>query len=606
MADNTPNPNPNNVIRGPRSALTDYLASQNISAHSINSSVRARRAAANAASDEAAQASGVQNENEDENEEGDEATTSASARQARSLKRKKQAQAIERIKESKAYKRYKPHLPSDEEEQDDFALSLLESKEPLPGQIENCEECQKRFTVTAYTRKGPNGGLLCPKCGKLADDKKAPKKGKKKVGAGPAGGKGRRKHMSQLLDGQVGVKSLLALCVETVANNISLAEDLGHSSPEVVDRIARQLSKRRLLNSHTLNLFLQPEAEDMRVYDAALLASADYERILQICSNLKTLKLRNAIQFRDNTMEYLISRHIVLEDLYLHGSNLITEACWERYLMNKGDGLKALRVYYTDKHFSDKIIRSLPKYCPSLTRLKVCHNQEVSDQGVRYIANLKHLKHLGLQLIKQTSTASYVHVVKSIGKQLNTFSVRMIPDVDDRLLQALHEHCISLTKLRITHSEFMTDEGFVNLFTGWKNTPLKYIDLELCRWVDATEPRENKGLVGLCSNGFQAMMNHSGKRLKKLSVHGCRHITREAFESVFSSDSEYPELVDMEISFCEEVTDLVVGSIFRCCPKLKKLNVFGCMKVRDVRVPRGRILVGVPNAIGMVIEGTED
>jgi DNA repair protein RAD7 len=30
------------------------------------------------------------------------------------------------------------------------------------------------------------------------------------------------------------------------------------------------------------------------------------------------------------------------------------------------------------------------------------------------------------------------------------------------------------------------------------------------------------------------------------------------------------------------------------------------MKVRDVRVPRGKILVGVPNARGMVIEGDDD
>ncbi|KAI1761341.1 RNI-like protein [Hypoxylon sp. FL1150] len=591
----------NNSIRGPQSALTDYLASQNISAFGIRQSVNARRRAA--ATDTTNQAA---NEDDDDDDDDDDEPSTSTARQVRAQKRKKQADAIAKIKDSKAFKRQKMHSARDD---DEIALDMYKEKfVPVPGQIDNCEECKKRFTVTAYTREGPEGGLLCPKCSsKLGDAEKAAKKnGKKKATAAPAGGRGRRKLMSQLLDGQVGVKSLLTLCVETLANNIDLADDLGHSSPQVIDRIARQLSKRRLLNPHTLNLFLQPQAEDICLYDAARLAPADYERIFQTCSKLKNLKLRNAIQFKDNTMEYLISRHIVLESIYLHGANLISEEWWEKYLKAKGKYLKAIRVYFTDKHFSDKIVQSLQKYCPLLTHLKICHNQEVSDQGIKHIARLKELEHLSLQLVKETTTEPYVHVIENIGKQLRTFSVRMIPEVDDRLLDAIHDNCTSLSKLRITHSECMTDAGFARLFTNWKNRPLAFIDLELCRYVDAQTPRENPHLVGLCSDGFRAMMNHSGRRLKKLSVHGCRHITREAFEDVFSPGNVYPELLDMEISFCEEVSDFIVGSIFRCCPKLKKLNVFGCMKVKEVRVPRNKILVGVPNAIGMVIEGTED
>ncbi|KAI1772838.1 RNI-like protein [Hypoxylon cercidicola] len=580
-----------NSIRGPNSALTDYLAVNNISATRIRAEVNNRRRTTATTS--------IQGGNADVNDEEDEdeASTSVSARHARAQKRKKQAEAIAKIKESKNLKKRKYGAEDDDE---------LEKSAPVAGQVANCEECEKRFTVTAYTRQGPEGGLLCPKCSsKLADEEKAVKKAKKKATTGPAVG-GRRKLMSKLLDGQVGVKGLFALCVETLANNIDLADDLGHASPHVIDRIARQLSKRRLLNPHTLNLFLQAEAEDIRLYDAARLAPADYERIFQTCSKLKNLKLRNAIQFKDSTMEYLISRHIVLNSLYLHGANLITEDCWLKYLKAKGAGLTALRVYFTDTHFNDRIVAHLHEYCPSLTHLKICHNQAVTDKGIKYIARLGNLQHLSLQLVQQTSTDSYIHVIENIGKQLQTFSVRMIPKVNDGLLDALHEHCTSLTKLRITHSEQMTDAGFARLFTEWKNRPLKFIDLELCRFVDAQKPRENPRMVGLCSNGFRAMMNHSGRQLKKLSVHGCRNISQEAFEDVFSAEKVYPELLDVEISFCEAVTDLVVGFIFRCCPKLKKLNVFGCMTVKDVRVPRGKILVGVPNAIGMVIEGTDD
>ena len=57
------------------------------------------------------------------------------------------------------------------------------SSAPTPGQIENCEICNKRFTVTPYSKSGPNGGLLCPKCAKeLATDDQTARKGKKKAG----------------------------------------------------------------------------------------------------------------------------------------------------------------------------------------------------------------------------------------------------------------------------------------------------------------------------------------------------------------------------------------------------------------------------------------
>lgn len=70
-------------------------------------------------------------------------------------------------------------------------------------------------------------------------------------------------------------------------------------------------------------------------------------------------------------------------------------------------------------------------------------------------------------------------------------------------------------------------------------------------------------------------------------------------------DKMYENMYKMEILFCEEVIDFVVGCIFWSCFNLRELNVFGCMKVKDVRVLKGKILVGVLNVRGMVIEGED-
>ncbi|KAK8047763.1 nucleotide exsicion repair RAD7 [Apiospora saccharicola] len=592
------------------SALTDFLASQNISANRIREDAEARRNAANASNAQSAGAgpsSTAANGDAAQVAEAEEAAQVATAAdKAAEKKRKSQAAAIDKIKKSKAFKKRKRQ--DEDSDSDGIAEAILAGRAaPLPGQMENCEICDKRFTVTPYSRAGPNGGLLCNKCGKeLAQDNKDEKAQKKKKVA--ARGTARRQVASNRLDGVIGCKSLMTMCISTLVNNIDLADDLGDLPDQIVDRVARQVAKRRILTPMSLNLFLQSGYENVTVYDSARLGSDDLIRIFQMVPKLKNLKLKNAIQFKDEVMNYLITRKTPLNSLYLHGANLVSEEAWKQFLVAKGKQLASLRVYFTDKHVGDNFTATLKETCPALKRLKIAHNQQVTDVGIGHISELHELEHLSIQLITPTSTEPYVKVINKIGKTLQTLSLtgESIADLDDRVLDAIHENCTSLRKLRITHSEVMTDAGFVRLFKNWVNKPLTFIDFEKCRHVDSSKPRENAHLNGLCSDGFRALMSHSGKSLKKLNVHACRHISREAFEDVFSLDKEYPELENMEISFCEEVTDFVVGCIFRTCPKLKNLNVFGCMKLKEVRVPKGRILVGMPNAMGMEIEGTED
>ncbi|KAI2463380.1 RNI-like protein [Annulohypoxylon bovei var. microspora] len=608
-------------IQGPRSALTHYLASQNISAGDISRQHRNRVRAARAAAAAAANATTAQAPppgtttttqdvgGEEEKEEKD-VEKAISAAETRKRKRK-EAREIFKIKQSKAYQKNCTGVEKDDEA---LALEMYQDHEDakratsdfFPGQTENCEICQQRFTVTPYSRAGPRGGLVCTKCGKkLADEEDSKKKGKKKASNGP-GRRGRKGYRKKKLGGNAGVKSLVTLCIETLSANVHLADSLGDLPPKVIDRIARMLSKRRLVNSQTLDLFLQPQTDNVCVYDASQLSQQDYIRIFQVCTKLKHLKLYNAIQFRDDVVEYFMGRNTPLDSIYLAGANLVTESCWVKYLQTNGKNLKSLRVYFTDKHFNDNVVKALQASCSSLVRLKICHNQQVSDEGLRHIAKIRTLKHLSLHLGGYTTLAPYVRIIKNRGKNLNTLSLRMVHCADDELLGAIHDNCAQLSKLRITDSELMTDAAFVKLFTGWENKPLASIDLEKCRPLDSDDPRSNTKNIGFCSDGFRAMMNHSGSQLQKLNLHGCRHISQEAFEEVFSSEMGYPKLVDLEVSFCEGVTDFVVGLIFRSCPRLQKLNIFGCMKVNDVQVPRGKILVGAPTAQGMSIQGTGD
>lgn len=599
-------PAPRRSIRGPQSALTDFLASHNINANQIRQDANARRAAALAS-----QQTAEGNENEEEGESSSAAPEIATRTRSRrnesgaqkNKRKKEEEKAIAKIKASKRFQSRRNH-GSDEDisDEDEAALRLFnESIAPLPDQMENCEVCEKRFTVTAYSRAGPDGGLLCPQCTNDRNKEEGQARKKRKTQAGAQ----RRKLQSNLLDGVYpGAKDLMTLCIETLAKNVDMADDLGDLPETLMDRLSAILSKKRLLRPNTLDLFLQNGREVITIYEGAYLSSDDYIRIFQVVPSIKSLRIRSGVQFKDKVMEHLLATTINLEHLSLSGSNLISDDYWNRYFIEKGSHLKTFKVYYTDGQFGDDQIELITESCPQLTRLKISHNQKATDAGIEHISRISTLQHLGLELQKKTSSKPYVEILGSIGPQLQTLSLGQVHAIDDSVLNAIHDNCQNINKLRITDNNVMTDAGFAHLFINWYNPPLSFIDLSKNRHLDASVPKDNPDNIGLCSLGFEALMAHSGTTLRYLDINSCRHISLQSFEKVFSLEKQYPELQEMNISFCAEVNDFVVGSIFRTCPKLKKLIIFGNFKVRDVRVPKGRILIGMPNAIGMQIEGT--
>lgn len=490
-------------------------------------------------------------------------------------------------------------------DEDEAARAIFEeSMAPLPDQMDNCETCDTRFRVTAYSRKGEEGGLLCQPCTKELDKEEGAARKKRKTAAG----RQRRQVQSNLLDGVYpGAKDLMTLCIETLAKNVDLAEDLGDLPETMINRLAGIISKRRLMNSNTLNLFLRAGADTVNIHEGALLTADDYIRVFQWTPSVKHLLIKDGVQFKNKVMDHLLDTTVTLESFSIHGANLIDDERWNRFLTEKGLHLRTLRVYWTDGHFGDEQLELLGATCPDLKTLKVSHNQKVTDEGIAHLAKLTKLERLSLNIYGgKTTSEPYVQVLNAIGPNLTRFCLDTVNYIDNTVLQAIHDNCQNLTKLRITDNQTLTDKAFAKLFTNWLNPPLTHIDFHKCRDVDSAEPAKNPKGIGLSSLGFAALMNHSFKTLRYLDVSSCRHISLETFETVFGPDKRYPELRKLDLSFCQQVNDFVVASIFRCCPAIESVAVFANFGVRDIRVPKGKILIGVPTALGMQIEGTED
>jgi DNA repair protein RAD7 len=137
-----------------------------------------------------------------------------------------------------------------------------------PGQFANCEICEQRFTVTAYSKTGPNGGLVCNPCGKeLGADAAASKKKATRATAA----KRKRNLQSERLDGIVrrGAKPLVQLCIETVLKYHDSIESFDNVPDHLMSRICRLFCKHRVLNSQSLPLFIRADMTVIEIFDCA-------------------------------------------------------------------------------------------------------------------------------------------------------------------------------------------------------------------------------------------------------------------------------------------------------------------------------------------------
>ncbi|KAL1994637.1 hypothetical protein VTN49DRAFT_2107 [Thermomyces lanuginosus] len=585
-----------NSIRGPHSALTDFLASNNISAYQIRLDAERRRREAER------QAAREQQEQEVEDEEYNEEIEETA--EERKKRKRKEAAALQKIKKSKEYARRRAAQGCSSSEDDDLLAREMwyQKSLPVPGQLENCELCGKRFTVTAYSKTGPNGGLLCTKCSKelqAEDAKKKPKKTGPRIS--------RRKNQSRLLDGfaQPGAVSLAEMCTKKVADNINDIEEFGDLPPNLLRRLSQILSKRRVITPRTLQLFLRSDLESIDIYDCAKLETEDFERIFMCMPRLVNVNLRFAGQLKDSVLEYAMGRPLRIKHLYLDATNLVSDGCWRQLLIKLGPQLETLKLSNLDSSFDDETVATLATHCPNLRRLKLKSCWKLGDGALDAISRMEALEHLSLEFIRPTQPEKVVHLVEQRGPKLRTLSLQSFRDTDDRLLDAIHQHCRQLEKLRLADNSVCTDQGYTRLFTEWDNPALRFVDLSSTRDVDNANPDGPEEPIGLASQGIAALMQHSGSRLEVLNISSCRHISHEAFEQVFHADQRYPRLREMDISFQTSLDDFLVASIFRSCPALQKLTAFGCFKVRDVRVPAGVALIGAGRPQeSIIMEGT--
>ncbi|EXJ96253.1 hypothetical protein A1O1_01379 [Capronia coronata CBS 617.96] len=594
-----------NRIRGPQSALTDFLASHNISAAQIHLDHQRRI-------QEHEQRQQEQNAGNAEDDNADAAGEDEEDPVERQKRKRKEEKTLMKIKQSKEFKKRKfeqkkEHGSDTEMDDDELARSMLAKSKPLPGQLDNCDICEKRFTVTPYSKTGPDGGLLCAKCSKeLKDEEKKDAQANKKRASAPRGR--RRQTESDRLMGDVkpGAKSLVDICVRRVANVVHDIDEFGDMPQSVLDRLSQILSKQRVLTPRVLELFLRPDIDRIDIYDCGKLEQEDFQKIFAYMPDVKFVNLRFAGQMKDGPMLYMVDKCKKIRHLQLGAANLVTDEAWLQMFQKLGPQLESLKLSELNDALGDDMVEELVKNCQNLKRLKLRSCSHMGEASVDALCALTKLEHLTLAVAQQeTSAATLVKLITALGRNLRTLCLEDYPELDDSVLEAIKNHCNKLTKLRIRGTSPCSDAAFACIFDNNSgNPPLVYADLSDNRDMDNMNPEgPQDNPIGLGSAALEALMKHSGERLERLNLKSCRHISHDALINVFDGVKQYPELKDIDLSFVTQVDDVVMNGIFKSCPALAKLAVFACFNARQARIPAGIAVVGLPNAQDSIVVG---
>jgi DNA repair protein RAD7 len=262
-----------------------------------------------------------------------------------------------------------------------------------------------------------------------------------------------------------------------------------------------------------------------------------------------------------------------LQEIHLVSANLAGDETWRLFFEHFGPKLRMLKLEWIDHNLKNQTLSSIIRNCPELTTLKLKKLPGMDDDAVSAIADLKHLEHLSLEARQNIDPALIASVVRAVGKNLRTLTLKDLHDADDSLLDAIHETCHHLVKLKITDNDNISSPAYAKLFTDWRNPALTHVDFQKCRNTSQDKPHENVEDIGMTGEGFTALMNHSGERIEKVNVYANRHIDRKSLVNVFGSGRKYPRLRYMDVSFVEGVDDDVFESIDRNSPVLERVVV---------------------------------
>ncbi|KAG6829530.1 hypothetical protein H0H92_004267 [Tricholoma furcatifolium] len=585
-----------NNVRGPTSALTEFLRASGITATSV-----ARRQAEENDDQPVAGPSGTRDESNDDNEdvemeEVEEAAPRKRTRRGRASAsvaydsddldeeqveatpaKKTKVTKESKAKEKAKSKRKKKDEDSDEEEDPYNALSFSwrgksSPAKPTIGNFEDCAKCNVQFTVTRYTMPAvPGPGFLCHKCAKNSGNDPFKKPAAPKRKKAPADKR------SIVNFEEKRFPSLTSLCIQLITKHIDDVEALGDIGAMNMDAIAKALSKNRGLTPQNAHLFYNVVNTTLTLYDATNLPSPALETLVHLNPNLTYLRLDFCGHLDGKAMSVLATAMLSLEHLELLGPFLVRSTAWIAFFASH-PALKTFKITQSPRFDVDAML-ALKKHCaPTLTALRLREVGAMCDAFLDAISSFDKLEELDIAdpgNPNECTEEALQGVLAALSGTLRILDVSRHALFTDRSLQEGLRDSRNMDALVARNSSLLTDEGLAQFFGTWQNQPLRLIDLG----------RNYE----LGSQALVALLRHSGERLEELNINGWGEVSAAALNMVGRLGKELKRL---DVGWVREVDNFVVKGWMEGdmegdgkaqpalgCQRLCEVKVWGCNKI---------------------------
>ncbi|ODQ51754.1 RNI-like protein, partial [Saitoella complicata NRRL Y-17804] len=440
-----------------------------------------------------------------------------------------------------------PSAPKDKATGPSKRSAFSHKKRLGPGMIDFCAQCNCRFTITAYTVSTTDEtGLLCHTCGsaastgdgKAADKAAAPKKVVKR----------KRAAKGKFFDEEKKIGTLQDRCIQLIAKHIHDIDMLGDIGSLNLDKICQIISRNRSLTPSTINLFLDAGVESVKLYDCSKLGVEEFRAVGAKCPFANELYLKWCGRITDDVVQYYADHLTQLTKTTFTGPFLVTVSAWRQFLSTTSTRLESFQLSDTSR-WDAETMNTLVDACPNLISLRLSRITPLDDEIVRLATGLPNLTSLDLSWPgKAVSDAAIIDVLNTIGSGLLELNLDGHGMLTDAVLATIRECCGRLQKLSMSECETFTAEGITALFTQWDlNTGLTHLNLSR--------------VLGMNDEALEAVIGHSVATLVSLDINSCDELTSAPLHTLASATASSDILEYIDVSFVRCVDDIVVEAL---------------------------------------------
>ena len=415
--------------------------------------------------------------------------------------------------------------------------------------------------------------------------------------------KKKRRRAADLLNQRDGeVPSLQQLSLNIISKNIStwgsgkdrdqhlfshLRDVLGGISSNNLNQLANALSKNRALNDDTLQLFLKTDLKSLTFYDCSKISYEGYKTLAIFSPHLEELSLQMCGQLNNEALLYIAEKLTKLTSLKLDGPFLINEETWDKFFEIMKGRLQEFHISNTHR-FTDKNLGSLLQNCHGellsvgFSRLDSLFNYSILPQ---YLTNERfHTLAIEYPYNEEDVTDEVIiNILGQVGPSLKCLSLKQCDELTDSVivngltafLSGTDNVNSALEVLELEGLDQLSSDSLVYFFSQTSLPSLKRCSLMRCIEVGDDAVTE-------------LFLNSARDSLINLNLNSLKNLTATPF-SVLKCDN----LETIDLGFVRCIDDNVMETLCNQNIKLRLIEIFGDNLVtKDANIKRGVTVLG--------------